>query len=434
MNVKEKPGKGGIVLDGERAYICIDLKSFFASVECVERGLDPMTALLVVADPERKSGTICLAVTPGMKALGVRNRCRVFEIPSGIDYITAPPRMRLYLEYSARIYSVYLDWFSKDDIHVYSVDEVFIDVTGYLKTYKKTPLELARFLVSEVRKRTGIPASAGVGSNLYLAKIAMDILAKKSPDFITELNETTYREKLWRHTPLTDFWRIGQGTAERLEKLGVRTMEGITRLPEEILYKVFGIDAELLIDHAWGREPTLISDIKEYKPKTRSITSGQVLMRDYTAEETEIIIREMVDLLSLDLLDRGCVTPRLSLWIGYTSRAELRPSHGGVKIDPPSESDLVLIPAALDLFRRIAVPGQLIRRVNISFDDIFCPAFRQENFFVDDDAGERHRRLRKTVSDLRRRFGGNAVLKGTDFEEGATTRERNRQIGGHKAD
>ncbi len=228
-------------MDDERAYICIDLKSFFASVECVERGLDPMTTRLVVADPERKSGTICLAVTPAMKALGVRNRCRVFEIPRGLEYITAPPRMRLYLEYSAKIYSIYLDYFSRDDIHVYSVDEVFIDVTGYLKTYKKTPLELARFLVSEVKTRSGIPAAAGVGTNLYLSKIAMDIMAKRSPDFIAALDEKTYREKLWRHEPLTDFWRIGPGTAERLEKLGVRTMEGITRLPEDLLYKVFGV-------------------------------------------------------------------------------------------------------------------------------------------------------------------------------------------------
>ena len=433
MKTKEKSGKGGTGMDGERAYLCIDLKSFFASVECVERGLDPMTARLVVADPERKSGTICLAVTPGMKALGVRNRCRVYEIPKGLEYITAPPRMRLYLEYSAKIYSIYLEYFSKDDIHVYSVDEVFIDVTPYLKTYKKTPLELARFLVSEVRRRSGIPAAAGVGSNLYLCKIAMDILAKRSPDFIAELNETTYREKLWRHVPLTDFWRIGPGTAERLEKLGVRTMEGITKLPENLLYKTFGVDAKLLIDHAWGREPTLISDIKAYKPKTRSVTSGQVLMRDYTEDEAEIVLREMVDLLSLDLLDRGCVTPRLSLMIRYSSKEGRPPSHGGVKIDPPSESELDLIPAALDLFRRIAVPGVPIRGINISFDDIFCPAFRQANFFGDDDAGERHRRLRKTVSELRHRFGGNAILKGTDFEEGATTRERNNQIGGHKA-
>lgn len=420
-------------MDGTRAYICIDLKSFFASVECVERGLNPMTARLVVADPARTRGTICLAVTPAMKALGVKNRCRLFEIPRGLDYITAPPRMRLYLEYSAKIYSIYLDWFSRDDIHVYSVDEVFIDVTGYLKTYRRTPLELARFLVSEVKRRSGIPAAAGVGTNLYLAKIAMDVLAKRSPDFIAELDEESYREKLWRHTPLTDFWRIGRGTAERLEKLGVRTMEGVTLLPEEVLYKVFGVDAELLIDHAWGREPTTISDVKSYKSKTHSITSGQVLMRDYTQEETEIIIREMVDLLSLDLLDRGCVTPHVSLWIGYSSKTGEEPSHGGTKIDPPSESDLVLIPAAIRLFRRIARPGRLIRRINISFDDVYCPAFRQETFFLDDDADERHRRLRKAVSAIRRRFGGNAILRGTDFEEGATTRERNEQIGGHKA-
>ena len=421
-------------MDGERSYICIDLKSFFASVECVERGLDPMTARLVVADPERKSGTICLAVTPAMKQLGVRNRCRVYEIPSGIDYITAPPRMRLYLEYSARVYSIYLDWFSREDIHVYSVDEVFIDVTGYLATYKKTPLELARFLVSEVRRRSGIPAAAGVGTNLYLCKIAMDILAKRSPDFVAELNETTYCEKLWRHTPLTDFWRVGPGTAERLEKLGVRTMEGITRLPEEVLYKTFGVDAELLIDHAWGREPTTVSDIRSYKAKTHSITSGQVLMRDYAPDEAEVVLREMVDLLSLDLLDRGCVTPRLSLWIRYSAKPGQPPSRGGIRIEPPSENDRVLIPAAVDLFRRIAVPGQPVRGLNVSFDDIFCPAFRQATFFGDDDADERHRRLRKAVSGIRHRFGGNAILRGTDFEEGATTRERNKQIGGHKAE
>ena len=447
-------------MDDERAYICIDLKSFFASVECVERGLDPMTTRLVVADPERKSGTICLAVTPAMKALGVRNRCRVFEIPRGLEYITAPPRMRLYLEYSAKIYSIYLDYFSRDDIHVYSVDEVFIDVTGYLKTYKKTPLELARFLVSEVKTRSGIPAAAGVGTNLYLCKIAMDIMAKRSPDFIAALDEKTYREKLWRHEPLTDFWRIGPGTAERLEKLGVRTMEGITRLPEDVLYKVFGVDAELLIDHAWGREPTLLSDIKSYKSKTHSITSGQVLMRDYTNAEGLLIIKEMTEQLCHEMTDIRKLTQNVSIAVGYSNALHVPMSHGSVSFPVPTDASSLIMPAVADLYDRITDHEYPVRRIFVNFNDIKEREEDKQMTLFDladaeakeegktqgqkkkDDRADpiaetqaklkRDTALQEAVNSIRNKYGKDAMFRAMDLEEAATTRERNHQVGGHK--
>ena len=278
----------------EKVYLCIDLKSFYASVECVERGLDPMTTNLVVADPSRSEGTICLAVSPSMKALGVKNRCRVFEIPKSIDYIMAPPRLQKYIDYSAEIYGVYLNYISKDDIYVYSIDECFLDVTDYLKLYNKTPREMAVFLMGEITSQVGVRATCGIGTNLYLAKVALDITAKHSPDFIGELNEISYRETLWDHKPITDFWRVGRGTAKRLAKYGIYTMGDITEADEDLMYKVFGIDAELLIDHAWGLEPTTIKDIKAYKPKSNSLSRGQVLMRDYSFEEGRLIVKEMM--------------------------------------------------------------------------------------------------------------------------------------------
>jgi Nucleotidyltransferase/DNA polymerase involved in DNA repair len=276
-----------------KMYLCIDLKSFYASVECVERGLDPMTANLVVADPERSDKTICLAVSPSMKALGVKNRCRVFEIPRNIDYIMAEPRMQKYIDYAAEIYGIYLKYISKDDIHVYSIDEAFIDVSPYLKTYGKNAKEMAEFLMGEVYRETGIRATCGIGTNLYLTKIALDITAKHSSDFIGYLDEELYIKTLWDHRPLTDFWRIGPGIAKRLENCNIFTMGQLAHADEELLYGTFGIDAELLIDHAWGREPVTIADIKAYKSKTNSITSGQVLMRDYSFEEGKLIIRKI---------------------------------------------------------------------------------------------------------------------------------------------
>ena len=308
----------------QRSYLCIDLKSFYASVECVERGLDPMTTNLVVADPERSSGTICLAVSPSLKALGVRNRCRLFQIPSSLGYIIAEPRMQKYIDYSARIFGIYLRYIAPEDIHVYSIDEAFLDVTGYLKLYKMTPKELAQKLMDEILRDVGVRAACGIGTNLYLAKIALDITAKHAPDFIGILDEETYRKTLWDHRPITDFWRIGPGTARGLAKYGIHTMGQIAAIDEEFFYQRFGVDAELLIDHAWGLEPTTIADIKKYKPKTNCLTSGQVLMRDYSFEEGRLIIQEMMDLMSLDLVEKHLVTSPVSIYVGY--------SHGECKV------------------------------------------------------------------------------------------------------
>ena len=282
--------------------LCIDLKSFYASVECVERGLDPMTANLVVADPERSDKTICLAITPAMKKLGIRNRCRVFEIPKAVPYIMAEPRMKLYIDYAAAIYNIYLNYISKEDIHVYSVDEAFLDVTSYLKLYHMTARELAKTIMQDILQQTGIQSTCGIGTNLYLAKVALDILAKHADDGIGYLDENLYREKLWQHKPLTDFWRIGPGISRKLANYGITTMESIASSNEDFLYRLFGIDAELLIDHAWGREPTTIADIKAYMPKTNCVTSGQVLMRDYEFAEGLLIVKEIADLLKLFLV------------------------------------------------------------------------------------------------------------------------------------
>ena len=338
------------MVNEDKVYICIDLKSFFASVECVERGLDPMKTLLVVADPEREKGTICLAVTPAMKALGVRNRCRVFEIPSNIKYIMAPPRMQKYIDYAAEIYGIYLRYISANDIFVYSIDEAFIDITPYMKKYSMNGREFALFLMNKISDELGIRATAGIGTNLYLTKIALDITAKHSPDFIGYLDTESYRETLWDHKPLTDFWHIGEGTARRLAKCGIYTMRQIAMMDEEILYKIFGIDAELLIDHAWGREPTTMADIKAYRPKTNSLTSGQVLMRDYSFDEGRLILREMMDLLALDMVDKNVVTSSVSLWVGYSGRIGAEPARGSASLDIRTNSDRILIPVQTQKF------------------------------------------------------------------------------------
>ena len=315
-----------------KTYVCIDLKSFYASVECRERGLDPLTTNLVVADPERTEKTICLAVSPAMKALGVPGRCRVFEIPAGIDYIMAPPRMQLYIDYSAEIYAVYLKYISKEDIHVYSIDEVFMDVTEYLGMYQMTAKELSIRIMDDVLKTTGITAAAGIGSNLYLAKIALDITAKHSADHIGVLDEESYRKTLWNHKPLTDFWRIGRGISNRLARAGITTMGEIAQTEEDLLYQMFGIDAELLIDHAWGREPVTMADIKAYKPKSNSISSGQVLGCDYNYEDARLVVKEMADMLSLELVDKGLVTDSISLYVGYTNRMPRKADHGTISM------------------------------------------------------------------------------------------------------
>ena len=351
-------------------YICIDLKSFYASVECAERGLDPMTTNLVVADPDRSDKTICLAVSPSMKALGVRNRCRVFEIPKSIKYIMAVPRMQKYIDYAAKIYGIYLRYISKDDIHVYSIDEAFIDVTPYLNTYKKTPKEMAEWFMGLIWDKVGIRATAGVGPNLYLTKIALDIISKHAPDFIGVLDEESFREKLWDHQPLTDFWRIGPGTARSLAGLGIFTMRQLAAFDEDILYKKYGIDAELMIDHAWGREPVTIADIKAYKPESKSISQGQVLMRDYSFDEARIVIREMIEQLALDLVNKNMLTESVSIYVGYSNALHALPARGTYNVITPTNSETVLTKAVLDLYDRITDKNKPIRRFYVYCNNV----------------------------------------------------------------
>lgn len=426
-------------LHAEHIYLCIDLKSFYASVECVERGLDPMTTHLVVADPERSSNTICLAITPAMKALGIRNRCRVKEIPPGIEYITAPPRMQHYINCSAEIYGIYLQYVSKEDIHVYSIDEAFLDVTHYLPLYQKTAKELAVEIMGAILEETGVRATCGIGTNLYLAKVALDITAKHSPDFIGFLTEENYRATLWRHQPLTDFWRIGHGTARRLAGYGITTMEQVAKAPEALLYRLFGIDGELLLDHAWGQEPTTIRDIKQYRSKSRCLSSGQVLMRDYNYEEGLLIVREMTDLLCLDLVDQKLVTDSMTLHIGFTYWLNRTPAHGTACVESCSSADVVWMPALTKLYHQIVRRDAKIRRVTLTANHVVPEeslCFQQASLFEDPGQQEletRNRKIQETVLQLKRRFGKNAVVRGMDLQAAATTRERNLQIGGHKS-
>lgn len=419
-----------------RTYICIDLRSFFASVECVERGLDPMTADLVVADAERSETTICLAASPSLRAKGVKNRCRLYELPKHLSYIIATPRMRKYIDYAAAVYGIYLRYISAEDIYVYSIDEAFLDVTDYMGLHAYTPREMARFLMSEIFRELGLSSAAGIGTNLYLAKIALDIIAKRSPDFIGELDEASYIRLLWQHRPLTDFWRIGTATARRLERMGLYTMEDIARADEDMLYREFGIDAEFLIDHACGRESTLISDIKAYRPHTESLSSGQVLMRDYSAAETGIIVREMLDVLCLDMVRRNVLCSGVVIYIYYSFNKCLPPSRGSVNISPPSNSDALIIPAVLALYDRIVLPDVGIRRINIS-----CARLEEDRGVEQTclfsgrrtEELDRDRRRQLAVIGIRDKYGKNALLKGMSYLDCATARERNHQIGGHKS-
>lgn len=420
-------------------YICIDLKSFYASVECVERGLDPMTTNLVVADPERSDKTICLAITPSMKALGIKNRCRVFEIPKNVEYIVAPPRMQKYIDYAAEIYAIYLRYISKEDIHVYSIDEAFLDITHYLSTYHMNAKEMALMLMGEILREVGVRATCGIGTNLYLTKIALDITAKHSPDFIGILDEETYCKTLWDHKPLRDFWRVGKGTAATLERYGITTMRQIAQMDEDFLYRLFGIDAELLIDHAWGREPVTISDIKAYKPKTNCLTSGQVLMRDYNFEEGRLIVREMMDLLCLDLVDKGLVTRSVTLQVGYSNALHTEPAKGTAKLDRATSADSIVLPAVTALYERLVDRRKPVRRVNITCNNVIEDSESgvvQLSLFDNAEDGEstkRNHMVQKAILDIKKKYGKNVILKGMNYEEAATTKERNRQIGGHKS-
>ena len=416
-----------------RTYLCIDLKSFYASVECAKRGKDPMTTNLVVADPDRSDKTICLAITPAMKALGIKNRCRLFEIPKSVKYEIAPPRMQLYIDYAADIYGIYLKYISKDDIHVYSIDEAFMDVTDYLQLYGLTARELGQRIMDDIFHTLKIRATCGIGTNLYLAKVALDITAKHSPDFIGELTEESFCCTLWGHKPLTDFWRIGAGIARRLETVGIRTMREIAAADEDFLYRTFGIDAELLIDHAWGREPVTIADIKAYKPQSNCLTSGQVLMCDYSFEDGKLIVKEMMDLLCLDMVEKGVVTKSITLHVGYSNQLHIPSAHGTVSLDTETNADILIIPAVTALYERIVSPLYHVRRMNISCNNVVPEEYHQYSFFVDAAELERNRKVQKAVLSIKNKYGKDAILKGMNLEENATTRERNHQIGGHKS-
>ncbi len=462
-------------MDKSRVYIAIDLKSFYASVECVERGLDPMKANLVVADTSRTEKTICLAVSPNMKKLGLKGRCRLFEVEEiirqikketgrKIDYIAARPRMSLYMKYSARIYSIYLKYASESDIHVYSIDECFIDATDYLKLYKKndrqyTPEEFARLLISDVYKETGITATAGIGSNLYLSKIAMDIIAKHvQPDEngarIAALDVIEYRRKLWNYRPITDFWRVGHGVAERLQKYSIYTMGELASFSlrhDDLLFREFGIDAEILIDHAWGEESCRLEDIKAYKPKDNSISNGQILQCPYSTDKARLIVQEMAEELSFMLIERKAEAESISLYLMY-DRENLKNGINGMKTEmdyygrtmPKSthgtahmayHSSLMsdIVNAVLSVFDRIADSSYTIRKIYITANSL-----RGEgedtvlDLLGDQEAKEKEKKAQKAMLEIKQLFGKNSILKASSFEEGSTARERNMQIGGHR--
>ena len=411
-------------------YLCIDLKSFFASVECVERGLDSMTTDLVVADPARGGGAICLAVSPSLKAKGVRNRCRLFEIPKSINYITALPRMRVYMEYSAHIYSIYLRYISQEDIHVYSIDECFLDITSYCRLYEKTPTEIAKMLMDAVYRETGICATAGVGTNLFLAKVALDITAKHVPDHIGYLDEAEFKRTIWYHKPITDVWNVGKGIAKRLERFGIYDLWGVAHCDEERLYREFGVNAELLIDHAHGVEPCTIADIHAYHSKSTSISNGQILFEDYSFEDAMLILREMVDMLVLELVDRGLVTDSISLSVGYSKDRE-KSVGGTVRLGETTNSHKKIEQRFLEYYQQKVRRDLPIRRINVGLNHLQDESFASYDLFTDTEAEKREMDLQKTVLGIKKRFGKNAILKGMSLEEKATARIRNRLIGGH---
>nr|WP_304002051.1 DNA repair protein [Faecalicoccus pleomorphus] len=416
----------------EKIYLCIDLKSFYASVECVERGLDPFEINLVVADPDRGGGAITLAATPAIKKLGVPSRGRIYEIPTEIEYIIAPPRMHLYMEYSAKVYEVFLKYISSEDIHMYSIDEAFLDVTPYLALYKTTPKELAQRIVYDVYNTTGITATVGIGTNLFLAKVALDITAKHAPDNMGFLDEAIFRQKLWHHQPITDVWMIGSGIAKHLAKLGIIDLWGVTRMPEGILYKEFGVNAEILIDHAWGKEPVEISDIKSYRPKSNSVSNSQILFEDYNYKDAYLILKEMVDTNVLNLTEKHLVTDRISLYIGY-SKDRRKPSRGTCKITNRTNSYRILMEEFHLLYKRIVDPNYPIRQIALSFGNVRDEIYEQYDLFADMEKIEKERKLQQTLVNIRNKYGKNAVLKGMNNLPKGTARYRNMTIGGHKA-
>ncbi len=436
--------------NSQRQYLCIDLKSFYASVECVDRGLDPLATDLVVADLSRTEKTICLAVSPSLKAKGVRNRCRVFEIPKRLRYLVARPRMARYIEMSAQIYGIYLHWISKDDIHVYSIDEAFFDVTPYLNLYGLSARELGERIRSDVVAQTGIPATCGIGPNLYLAKVALDITAKHSPDFFGELDETSYKERLWNHRPITDFWRVGAGTAKRLSQMGIHTMGQLALAPQDPIYEAFGVDAEILIDHAWGIEPVRMEHIKAYRPQTHCLANAQVLGSDYPFVEARTIIKEMADAVALELVERRKAATSVVVWVNYgltdEERAEMRaegnvrywggPADGGSRrFVSPTSSRRQVIDAVLGVFDERVSRTRMVHRLSVTLDGVVDDDASgvQLDLFADPAMLDRERKRQLAVSAVKERFGKNSLLKGIDLLPEATARERNQQIGGHRS-
>ena len=409
------------------------MKSFYATVECVARGLDPMTTKLVVADPDRSQNTICLAVTPAMKALGVKNRCRIRDIPGNIKYIIAPPRMQLYIDCAAEIHSVFLKHFAPQDIYTYSIDESFIDAAPYLKMYKISAKDLAKRVIEDVRQTVGTVSTCGIGTNMFLAKVALDIQAKHAPDFIAELDEQQYRDTLWDHKPLTDFWGIGPATAKKLWDRGISSMRGLAQIDLDRIYDWFGIDGEILYDHAWGREPTTMADIKAYRSKAKSLSSSQTLMRDFKYEEAEIIAKEMVDQLCLDMAAKGLATESVSLYIGYSYTYGVPGVGGTAKLSAETNAASVIIPAIGTLYRRIVNPAYGIRRVCLSCNNVVEDRGVFQLSMLEDATKQlRDRALQETLLGIRAKYGKNAILRGISYTPASTARERNGQIGGHR--
>lgn len=415
-----------------KVYFCIDLKTFYASVECVARGLDPFKTNLVVADSSRGKGTICLAISPAMKALGIRNRCRVFEIPEGVKYLVAKPRMKKYMEVSAQIYAIYLRYFAKEDIFPYSIDEMFMDASKYLKFYKLDAYSLAKRIVGDILKETGITATAGIGTNLFLTKVALDICAKHNKTGIGYLNEEMFKEQLWHHTPLTDFWQIGPGITRRLHNLGVDDLYGVTKIDEAILYKEFGVNAEILIDHAYGREIVTIEDIKKYRPKSNSLSHSQVLFEDYKWDKARLVVKEMTDTLSLKLVENQLITNHVSLYIGY-SKDVIPPTGESEKMSVITNVYSVLVEYILRIFDETTKKDKPIRRIGITFSNIMHEALESYDLFTDEDNIKEERKVEQTMNEIKSKFGKNAIMRGMNYLPGATQKMRNKLIGGHNS-
>lgn len=417
----------------QRTYLCIDMKCFYASVECAERGLNPFETNLVVADETRGVNALCLAISPKLKSLGVKNRCRISDIPKNIKYIIAKPRMQMYINYAADIYELYLHYIDARDIHVYSIDEAFLDITDYLSIYKTTPKELAKKLINEIAEKTHIPATCGIGTNLYLAKIALDITAKHVPDHIGYLDEKMYCATLWAHRPITDFWNVAEGTARRLSKYAIYDMRGVANAPTELLYKIFGINAELLIDHAWGRESCTIADIKAYKGKSKSISSSQILFSDYDIDKAQIVISEMALSCCHRMMREHLITRSISISVGY-SKDVIPPTGGTIKMTVVTNVYSLISEYVLRLYRQTTNPNYPIRRLGISFNNVMDEGCEGYDLFTDFKKVEREKHLEHAVLEIKDKYGKNSMLRAIDLQEGATAKIRNMQIGGHNSE